>query len=238
VWSLLSCSSALPPSADVEGRVVPDPVIGDGTRAVCGAPGNTLDAWPCTCDSDCLSGAHCNAEATTGQPGGRCSRLCTAPQDCPKGACIVPSGAGASGVCEGTCDTSADCAPSSYCQHNEAPHLCLPMCQLDGDCGSGHCNLYTGWCSDGGVPSGAGVYEPCLRNEDCKSGLCSPSGRCLVGCAIALQRCPDGAICESSTAQNEVGLCLPRCTPQGTCTLAGLSCKFTVNPPGERACAM
>lgn len=232
-----ACGAATAPSRELEARVVPDPIVSEAGSPACGVPGSSADGWACRCDSDCQGGARCHSEQATGQAGGRCSRLCTGPADCgPRGTCVSFPGQ-TTGVCEPTCDTTADCPARAYCDHNPAPHLCTPLCQRDGDCESGHCNLYTGLCTDGTAPAGAGVYERCLRNEDCKSGLCSPSGFCIVGCSIALQRCPDGALCVSSNTQNEVGICLPRCTAQLACTVTGTSCKNVLNPAGEHACS-
>jgi len=179
-------------------------------------PGTVLDGWPCCAIGDCTEGAACEPEDISGAAGGRCVRSCETPgTECSEGAaCWEEIGS----WCTPTCSTRADCPIGRACGENG---YCIPICQDDSECRSGHCNRYTTECTDGTPPEGLDVMERCDRNEECRSGLCSTY--CVTLCIFYRAGCPGDFVCTTET-EAEVGICAPRCDDNSDCDDPGLEC--------------
>lgn len=203
--------------------------IPEGLPACADEAGSVGDGWPCGCDSDCMPGAlGCSSERASGYPGGRCYRECTSDGDCMGGAICDDSG-----VCKIPCSTEADCPDYHVC----ADGRCSALCQGDEQCAiTGHCNRYTGRCTDGGGEDLGGVYARCRANVDCNSRYCSSDGRCLVACRVSEQGCPEDALCASYSTGTDLGLCYVPCTVADPTCPSGLTCSSMPSPPGSRVC--
>jgi hypothetical protein len=211
----------------------------DGGRIVmmdaplsCHAPGSVPDGGRCRCVSDCADGVPCVNEAGSGFAGGICARSC-ATEACPAG--YTCTGA-MSRYCALNCASTADCGPARVC----ADGLCKPWCTEDAECDSGNCNEYSGYCLDAGeTPAGtAGLWDPCLRDEDCISDLCSNAYHiCISACSISEQSCPEGGVCSGSSSDPSAdwGQCLVACGTDGSCPTDS-ECLDREVPPGSRAC--
>lgn len=198
-------------------------VVGDDCRGpVDGVP----DAGSCGCDEDCRTGDQCLSEASVGQPGGFCAHECDEATPCEDG-----------WDCQGTlcyerCEDESECGPGRICDLFDG--FCYGHCDGDTECVGGVCNPYGHLC--GPVPeAGAGQAEPCVADEDCRSGLCTGvdggPGFCTGRCRVSTQDCPDGAYCISDEPYNDSGLCAPRCTDDSDCP-DGSTCWDTVEPEG------
>jgi hypothetical protein len=183
-------------------------------------PGLIALDGPCLCDSDCERGDRCVLESAAGFPGGTCARACNPAQpDCGGGANVcVPDGTG-SGSCYHGCASDVDCPPARICSPSG---ICLPHCTSDGECRSRHCDPYLSLCTDGTPRAGGGVYDPCLRDEDCRSRICT-RGRCQTGCLGSRPHCPEDAVCVPFDRPDGPGTCQPPC-PGGTCADRALTC--------------
>lgn len=172
-------------------------------------PGEALA--PCVCGSDCVETALCDPEESSNVPGGSCTQACTVDADCGTGArCEVDS----VGRCVPTCTASSECGAGRFCFAGD----CLALCQADAQCLSGNCDRSTGRCRAADfVPMGADTSEACLRDDDCKSDVCSSSGRCLTLCSRSVQGCPDGEFCFGDDEYIDAGQCLPLCETTADC---------------------
>jgi hypothetical protein len=130
----------------------------------------------------------------------------------------VPDGTG-SGTCYRGCSSEADCMPARICSTSG---ICLPHCTSDGECRSRHCDSYLSLCTDGTPRPGGGVYDPCLRAEDCRSMICT-HGRCQTGCLGSRPHCSEDAVCVPFDRADGPGTCQPPC-PGGTCADSALTC--------------
>lgn len=214
---LVACAAEPPgpgPDAGSDAASLPD------TGPVCGTGGDVPDGWPCHCDTECTAGAVCNAESLEGQPGGSCTRLCSATMACSTGAVCHT----ATGRCRAACTTLADCPRGRYCDNGE----CRVLCTADADCDSGMCNAWSGLCVTS-PPTGAGVFGACTQHSDCRGGFCTMNV-CPVFCRADAPVCPDGATCFVTGGTD--GICSYPC-PGGTCTQPGLVC---VSVSGEPWC--
>jgi hypothetical protein len=182
-------------------------------------PGTVGGGDRCLCDTDCEPGANCGIELAAGFPGGSCIKSCdptmTMVDQCGVGRQC--RGIGSNGFCSKNCETQADCGPGRVC--TGTPRHCYPHCATGAECRSGHCDLYRGLCAEDDKPlAGAGLQEPCLRHDDCKSRACV-SNKCLTSCYPPKSTtCPDNGVCVPSSDGNR-GLCLPECGPGDTCPM-------------------
>jgi hypothetical protein len=218
--------------ADAGAVVAPHGPDGGGP-ASCGAPGSALAGQPCTCNTDCESGVKCVTEPSTGIPGGTCAKACVqgTPDSCGGGSmCRGPTGT-PDGYCYKACTATAECGPYRVCQDGR----CLAYCGSDADCRSGHCDPYRNFCSADAQPlSGVGLYQPCLRNDDCRSRQCLPAnGRCISTCSPEKPNCPEGAVCVPFP-DGGGGTCLFPCV-DGKCTDPKTSC-YTDPRSGKKGC--
>jgi hypothetical protein len=186
----------------------------------------------CLCDTDCEMGASCGIEPSAGFPGGTCIKSCkiNMPESCGEGSTCAGNATNA--FCFRSCQTHDDCGPGRACTGK--PRICSPYCASDDECRSGHCDPYRGLCSDSAEPlSGAGLFEPCLRHDDCRSRYCiSVNNRCITSCHAAKPNCPPGGICVPYP-DGDGGLCLPACNPDGTCADPKLTCRSQAGVTGK-----
>jgi hypothetical protein len=200
---------APPPSSGA-----PNPDQRPCKQAGAGTPGAA-----CTCELTCQNDAFCAKQEAVGDPGGTCYIPCTADAECPAGRiCGVGTGYCASG-----CKTHADCPVGRECFGGG----CEAFCKDDSVCGAAKCDLYSRLCSVG-TNGGGGLYAPCAKGSDCRSGHCGvthpETGRCWSSCWPSLGGCPEGAVCiEWAPAGPDWGSCLLPC-PDGKCP-AGLNCE-------------
>ncbi len=207
---------------------------------ICEGSGETRDGDRCVCDEDCQDLAFCDVEALYGWPGGLCLRLCDLEEvgECPGVAIcadILEEGEVSEGigVCMPWCADLSDCDIGRTCSAN----VCHPLCQAHEDCLSGHCDADLGLCTDGSPTEGAGLMEPCLRDEDCLSWRCGVQSRCVSFCDLDRDGCPTGSRCVPNGLElDEVGVCRPECLDNDTCALEGLDCSYAGYPPGATAC--
>jgi hypothetical protein len=220
----------LPPAPGPDGGGLPDadPI----NMCQTDMPGTVLGGEKCLCDSDCEPAASCGIELAAGFPGGACIKACdpsmTMADQCGPGHSC--RGTATKGFCEKSCMTHEDCGPGRACWNK--PRYCTPHCANDDECRSGHCNIWRGLCAaDDQEPTGAGLMEPCLRHDDCKSRQCLLS-KCVTGCHPAKStKCPAGGLCVPYP-DGDGGLCLPPCGPGDSCpgtttcrTMTGLPTK-------------
>jgi hypothetical protein len=193
-------------------------------------PGTQLGGDKCLCDSDCETGASCGIELAAGFPGGSCIKSCnptmTGTDQCGVGRQC--RGVGTNGFCWNNCATHADCGPGRACQGK--PRYCVPFCASDEECRSGHCDLYRGLCAaTANEPTGAGLMEPCLRHDDCKSRQCV-TNKCVTTCHPAKSmNCPANGVCVPYP-DGDGGLCLPECGPGDTCPM-NTTCRTMTGMP-------
>lgn len=234
--SLMCCERSDEPDG---GRIVHEdadqPEDGD-TSPTCLEPGSVPDWFICRCDADCHEGAMCFGETELGGiPGRRCFRACLRPEDCEDGYHCSTSSVVPGGYCVNECESNSDCPPASSCGSFNAGQDCMPICQDDSECESGHCDRYSGYCretrAEGGEPGAA-----CLRNEDCRSLLCA-LGNCVSWCSVERQGCPDGHIC-GNYEPSDVGICARICELNTQCRdlAEGTTCYRFAYPPGARGC--
>jgi hypothetical protein len=210
---LLGCPSST--EAPTDSRVVAE---GDaGMRCLSpGEPGGP--GARCRCDSDCVSGAECVVQAGSGFAGGFCAQTCTPGTDeCGPGALCELA------VCFPRCESAADCAPDQICDAVEG--ACSPWCTTDAHCvGDAICNVWSGVCTTETV-EGAGVFAPCLRDDDCRSNLCGVSRRCETFCNPERPSCPTGSTCvPGADPERPVGSCRPDCLVEADCPDDALTC--------------
>ena len=230
----LGCGDDAAPPAD---SAVPG--ADTGRLAVCADPPRSRELGaPCECELDCLDGALCSFEDVEGYPGGACVAVCDlAAPACPSGGECLDLG-GAAGLCRPSCVTTSDCpGPGRICSSDAR---CYFLCQADLDCLSGHCDPYTGLCTDGTPGSGKGSLEPCVRDDECRSGACEAAcRRCVSGCSVMRQGCPEGEACVESLAGGDHGVCQPRCMVDAECSALGLVCRTTSTAAGTfRVCVL
>jgi hypothetical protein len=172
----------------------------------------SLIALPCDGDDDCGGepGLRCitvDADDTvlpsvfgsttpSGVAGGYCTKDCTLDDECPFGSICVQNDT--AGICVRTCEFGSpmlqaldEPLAADKCHGRDdlmcAPltngfDACLPVCGSDDQCGSRHCNLRMGLCTDEprqGLPLGAGSCTPddmetTDLNEDSCTGFCQP----------------------------------------------------------------
>lgn len=234
--ALLACTGDLVATGPDASRVVEEdgPPAGEDGPPSCGTGASVLAGGRCNCASECANGAICAGEQESGFPGGACFSVCIpgVPGNCgPKQVCL---GQDNLGICTATCATSAECGPGRICGFSAGDPGCIPHCDEDIECRSGHCNVLSGLCTDGLPVPGAGVDEPCARKEDCQSGICA-FHRCVSLCDIEDPHCPSGAACTTGSA-SESAFCHVRCAPDGRCPLEGTECRDSVVPAGLRIC--
>lgn len=188
---------------------------------------------PCRCHGDCPLGASCATEEETRFPGGTCVQQCDpmVPTDAGfrcaplvQGAAIVP-----------VCDVVNRCRAGYVCLIETTTGIgrCEPRCTRDAHCPSvGRCDLYSGLCQ--AEAQGFGLNQPCVRDEQCKSGYCFPAGGttapfCASTCNTLDRVCPEGGSCVaiSSNPAYTSALCFTRCDG-GTCA-QGFRCSSNNN---------
>jgi hypothetical protein len=225
---LLACSAL--PSGNTH------PVGGDAggadTQQTCLHTGPMRDTYRCGCDADCMPGARCSGELSSGFPGGFCARPCNNSSACPAGErCIA--GPGGAGICILECHSKDDCGPGDYCDTKDL--TCGRQCAADGDCSEGKCDTYSGQCVAEVSTTGGALGATCLRHDDCRSGSCDPTtNRCRVFCVVSRAACPEGAVCVEETPGNELGVCRLPCG-SGTCADPTASC-VSRGPGGTSIC--
>jgi len=214
-----------------DGRVVEI----DGSAPMCAEPGSVVAGWPCHCDTDC-QGLACLPESAEGYPGGLCLTSCSTDADCGAGySCLTVDSPGAPGICQPHCATNADCPRGRSCVESRGQRICHPMCQSDAECDSGHCDPWSAKCTDGTPSVGAGVHEPCVRNEDCRSLVCStPREACTVACSVERDGCPEGLVCTDTTAgDDDFGVCYPPCSTDADCAEWDATLCMLVDVPSD-----
>jgi len=202
--------------------------IPPGFSACDSEPRTVRDGWPCGCSFECMPGARCASESFEGEPGGRCFRECTRDEECMGGAICDEFG-----FCAIPCEDDTDCPEANVC---DGDGTCFGICQSDDECTTtGHCNLYSGECTDGSEEDRGGVNAPCTENEDCNGTYCSSDGECLVGCRPSRQACPDGAVCAGTGNGVDFALCYLPCDEDMSCP-DGQRCLESTEPPGLFFC--
>jgi hypothetical protein len=213
---IVGCSNGPVETPDA-GRVVETPDA--GVVSLCLDPATPGGAYArCRCNGDCEDGSLCDPEASSRDPGGACLRVCTTEADCGENE-TCRAGAAIS-RCVPTCSSTADCgAPGRYCFSGR----CFAVCQADSECESGNCDRHSGRCLAAGVTSmGAETSEACLRDEDCRSGLCNET--CLTPCARSANGCPAGEFCLGDDSLIDLGQCLPICETTADCADPAADC--------------
>ncbi|MFO0565316.1 MAG: hypothetical protein U0263_06615 [Polyangiaceae bacterium] len=180
----------------------------------------------CGCSFDCDVGELCIDEVSFGNPGGSCTRGCSAEDPCPEGTLCTTLATGGT-ACELPCTVAADCPKGSICTlAKPSGFVCAEFCQSDQDCPLvGVCDRYTGVCSKTPAWSGPGdVGDPCQTPVDCRSGVCFPpsatfpDGYCSAYCSVALQGCPDGSVCSlAGDGGKDLGACFHTCNDKSEC---------------------
>jgi len=211
-----------------------EPILGTIKPDPCGATDSVELNGACTCTSECAGDLLCIPEAD-GPPRGACTTPCRVmPPDggteCPSGSVCRQTGVDLTlGICRKSCLTSAECRAGQYCDGT----ACQYACTSDDECSSGSCNAYSGRCVTQSV-TGKGLFESCLRNEDCRSGFCYGE-RCVTLCGADINRCPAGGHCVPSDPNlPQVGICLASCTQTADCQ--GLDCVQVSKPYNARVC--
>ncbi len=223
--ALSGCSTTAPPDAPLDGAGIDAPLDGlpDTLDPSCGLPGATGDGRPCACDSDCVVGAVCFAEAESGFPGGVCARRCVSGPCSPGTTCWARRG-----ICTPECHGAGECGPGRSCATFESH--CREYCRSDADCLETPCDRHTGTCRVT-APAGLGPLEPCTAHTQCLSGLCA--GNCLTMCELdEVEGCPEGTRCLADS--DGLGFCAPTCV-EGRCP-AHLTCSGFAHD-GELLCA-
>jgi hypothetical protein len=212
-----------PGDRDLTDRLVAEDA---GPGSACVAPGSQPDFGACSCATDCAEGVNCLAELPLGVPHGICARPCATDLECgASGRCSAGPATGGTGTCLRTCLRSEECGPYGVCDSDgDVAGSCQRLCQAHDDCLSGHCNAWSGRCTDGGPIEGAGVGEACVRDSDCRSDICGSYGVCVTPCSVERQLCPDGAACVTTSADNDYGICMLRCETDDDCGRAELTC--------------
>lgn len=242
--------------APQDAQTPPDACAGDGgcmSEPECAEPGSVADGDPCRCAEDCVPGALCATEEDSDYAGGQCFRPCSpdAPecsegrgcwsypavvqaQACGLTSCEDDDDCGAAqyclegqccfrGQCLQPCERHADCGRGRVCEEE----FCWPRCVSDDDCDNGTCNRYTGQCDEVDERKG-GLEDTCLRNEDCRSGLCDTrSNFCRTDCPPGLEEaCPEQALCTPvrTVGGLQANVCLKACERDADCQLPGFSC--------------
>jgi len=201
----------------------------------CAAPRTVLDDRPCACPSDCTAGATCAPESFNAFAGGSCTRACRLPfgetSECTENADCFELDSVVS-VCAQRCATSEDCPRGRICGEG----LCFAFCTADSQCDSGHCEANK--CTDGAPLPGLAAFDPCVRDDDCKSAICSSVwSRCNQYCSTARQDCPAGMVCAANFEESgDLGLCFPDCAPDRPCADPALACQWAGRPYGTYAC--
>jgi hypothetical protein len=171
--------------------------IGGAATKVCDvAPAGAAVGAACTANSNCMSGLSCE----TSDPGGQCTKSCSAATDCPIGAVCNDEGA-----CYKGCSSDSDCRTAEG-------YACVDAKTIAG-AATKVCDV---------APTGAAVGAACTANSDCMSGLScetsDPGGQCTKSCSTASD-CPQGAVC------NNEGACYKGCSSKADCrTAEGYAC--------------
>lgn len=228
-----ACSVTQPRFEGLAGQVV----FADAGRP-CADAGTVPDDHPCACATDCAAGATCLPESFKGFAGGQCLRACMLPDagslgnttPCTPNAACVDLGESL-GACQQRCTTSADCPRGRLC----AEGVCYAFCTADEQCDSRMCRANLCVSQE---PTGLGPFEPCLRNEDCRSLTCTTTWRrCAQYCSMARQDCPVGMSCVADDEESlDLGLCMPDCAPNRPCADPTLACQWAGRPYGRYAC--
>jgi hypothetical protein len=226
------------------GACVPVRGAPHGTRAACGGTGagSTCGA---VCDGADSTGCHyppggtlaCGVDACSGGVETHVS-TCDGAGSCGD----VPIACGNYGcgatACNQSCTTSANCAPTAYCQSG----VCVPRlplgakCVVDGDCASAHCTdgACCGVASCGNGSScglrGDGTCAKtngtaCANAGDCGSGTCVDGVCCDRACDRQCEACDDPT--SRGTCKPIGGAphgARPACGSAGTNTCAALAC--------------
>jgi hypothetical protein len=174
-----------------------------------GPAGTAAPGMPCGCGADCAEGAWCETEAMSKMPMGFCYKQCAVSADCgPRGFCFVDSHG--DGMCFATCQKPADCPIGRVCSLGLSSGECIPQCAADSDCESGHCDTYSGDCTDGTPVPGGGLSAPCTQAKDCRSGTCSSTmgNVCTSDCQVSRPNCPENATCVQGVPGDDGGMCM------------------------------
>lgn len=156
---------------------------------------------PCQLPWDCALGGLCYPEDLTGIPGGACVMECSPESG---GTCSTLEKCLNDLYCFTVCSVPDDCPSGRVCHGG----VCRVWCASDGDCQSGHCNLYDGYCYDGSPLTGLGLDAACTKDEECKSSYCSPeTSKCLSFCRISRPNCPEEVPCARVTENDDRGEC-------------------------------
>ncbi|WP_373049264.1 matrixin family metalloprotease [Vulgatibacter sp.] len=203
---------------------------GDGdciTGEICDA--GTCVAQPCTDSAECSAGAFCWKGSCT--PGCKADGECDAGQVCNDGSCIRDPAT--CSICA-TCASSADCGGDAYlCVDLDGSGVgaCTRTCASNADCdGDSFCRTFTDGsqfcfapsttalcpdeyvCDAAGAPSCPGLWDRCLTDDHCGSGICARTengNRCTCDCAVDADcgldaRCMDdgagGTMCVPTSA--------------------------------------
>jgi hypothetical protein len=219
----------------------------------------------CVEDSQCPGGeeAFCRGPED-GYPGGYCTIACDDRTACDDGSvynhCLTLAGA-TSSTCERRCRNGSDCRDTYSCAilrttpEGMAEGVCIPVCASDADCGSAHCNTYSGRCGTGVPTSGGETGDPCTSAAQCRSGSCRAESTGFVGgycdgpCRLPAGfntsdffggdelpagNCPGAAVCipGNQYGEGDLGTCLASCTSSADCR-PGYGCQQ--NPTGSHA---
>jgi hypothetical protein len=178
-----------------------------------GLAGTAAPGMPCRCSADCAENAWCSTEAISKMPMGNCVKQCAVSADCgPGGFCFI--GASGDGTCFATCQKPADCPIGRVCWMSllsgVLSGVCMSQCAVDSDCESGHCDTYSGDCTDGTLVAGGGLSAPCTRPQDCRSGTCSSimGNVCISDCQVSRPNCPENATCVQGVPNDDGGMCM------------------------------
>lgn len=201
-------------SSDLDARVVMEDAPATSCRF---APGSSAPGGPCGCTADCSGTGLCSDEPGLGFPQGSCEQICTSDAECgPNQRCKT----GTISRCVPLCTTADECGLGRYCFAGQ----CMAFCQRDSDCLSGHCDAYRGRCvSADFVPTGGRTGDACVRDEECRSQICS-DGLCDGVCSRRAQGCPDGDFCLGDDMFIDAGQCLQRCTSTSDCRATSQTC--------------
>jgi hypothetical protein len=145
------------------------------------APAGTFCNGGVCCRGQCLQGGECCSDLDCGQ-GETCSQ---------SSQCVRTAGDCASGTCRQSCQTGERDTGTSCTLAGSLTGIC---CEAVSECAS---RADGSLCSDG-VCCGGECVE-CCTDDDCSSGSCSLSYRCVSSTAS----CPSGSVCRSGCLSGE-----------------------------------
>lgn len=140
--------------------------------------------------------------------------LCASNDECPQGSACQAGRCQAGLPLGEVCSAQRPCNASLVCARigtTVSDTSCVARCSNKRCVGGESCQALTGG-AEGCICSDA---LPCPVGLTCQRGLCIRSSTPLCNSVFS---CPAGSFCIRPFAESDLGLCLPGCSAQGTCT--------------------